>query len=263
VSTEHPIFYGKPLTFNEPRHMYFWGGQPVPSVTTIIGRLDKPGLVWWAAEEAVKHLRAAWGRNKAVLHDATIWEDARKAHDRIKRSAGDIGTVLHDVAEAVQRGVEPDRKAMEKLPAESQLIASNCAIALKEWLAEQTFAEADLERKVMSRELMYAGRCDCFGVINGQLSVLDYKSGGDRIYPETWVQMAAYEIALREELGIPEHEPIWHRAVHLSKKTGKCTPAVRGPYHTIAAKQAWRQLVMFDRWMRQVPTDAQMARMAG
>jgi hypothetical protein len=48
----------------------------------------------------------------------------------------------------------------------------------------------------------------------------------------------------------------------LNKKTGKCTPHIRGPKHTEAAKEAWVRLVWFDKFMRQVPTDAQMARVA-
>jgi hypothetical protein len=243
------MFYGKPLVYHHGRHMYFWDGQHVPSVTTIIRRLDKPGLIQWAAEEAVK----------AMQRGATP-EEARKAHVRIKDAAADIGNVLHDIAEHIQRGTEPSTDLVKKLPVEDQLIASNCAIALKEWMAGQSFGPADLERRVMSRELMYAGRCDRFGPINGRLAVLDFKSGGDKIYPETWLQMSAYEIAIREEMGpLP---PIWHYAIHLNKKTGKCTPHVRGPEHTGAAKEAWQQLVAFDKWMRQVPTEAQVRKAA-
>ncbi|NIV32423.1 MAG: hypothetical protein GWN58_24175 [Anaerolineae bacterium] len=128
----------------------------------------------------------------------------------------------------------------------------------------QQFGVSELERKVFSRDMMYAGRCDRFGRINGHLAVLDYKSGGEKIYPETWLQLSAYELAIREEHRGHNwiDEPIWHYAIHLNKKTGKCTPYVRGPEHTVAAKQAWRQLVAFDKAMRLVPTDAQMAKVA-
>jgi hypothetical protein len=122
----------------------------------------------------------------------------------------------------------------------------------------QSFGDCDFERFVLSGAWRYSGRCDRFGVINGHLAVLDYKSGGDRIYPETWLQLSAYELAIREELEIAE--PIWHYAVHLNKKTGVCTPYVRSPDHTARARDAWLALVVFDRAMRQVPTDAQMAK---
>jgi hypothetical protein len=255
------IFYGKPLAYNHNRHMYFWGGAHVPSVTTILRRLDKPGLVYWAADCAVEHV-ANWFRQPLWKYDewGTVLDAARKAHTAKKDAAADIGNVLHDIAECVQRGVEPAPGLVDMLPLEDRLIASNCALALKEWMGAQFFGPADLERKVFSRELMYAGRCDRFGVINGRMAVLDYKSGGEKIYPETWLQMAAYEIALREETG--STEPIWHYAIHLNKKTGTCTPYIRGPQHTEAAKEAWRLLVAFDRSMRQVPTDAQMAKVA-
>src|SRR5678810_1133379 len=67
------MFYGKPLTYHDGRHMYFWDGVHVPSVTTIIKRLDKPGLLWWAAEEAVKAMQ----RGESP-------EEARKAHVKVK-----------------------------------------------------------------------------------------------------------------------------------------------------------------------------------
>jgi hypothetical protein len=259
--TEHPIFYGKPLVFEPKRHMYFWGGEHLPAVTTIIGRLDKPGLVWWAAECAVEHIK------KAINFDSPdpstrwpeLYEEARKAHDKIKRSAGDIGTVLHDIAIDVQSYA--DAKAhVAQLPEEDRPVAWRCASSLKEWLDQQKFGACELERFVVSQDLRYAGKTDRFGVINDRMGVLDYKSGGEKIYPETWLQMAAYETALREELGITE--PIWHYAIHLNKKTGVLTPHVRGPQHTGPAREAWRRLVEFDRAMRLVPTEAQTKKVA-
>jgi len=243
------MFYGKPLTYHDGRHMYFWDGVHVPSVTTIIKRLDKPGLLWWAAEEAVKAMQ----RGESP-------EEARKAHVKVKDAAADIGNVLHDIAERIQSGKEPSADLTRKLPVEDQLIASNCALALKEWMGAQQFGDAELERKVFSKSMMYAGRCDRFGRINNRLAVLDFKSGGEKIYPETWLQMSAYELALQEEYGALDD--VWHYAIHLNKKTGKCTPYIRGPEHTSWAKEAWRRLVDFDRCMRQVPTEAQMRKVA-
>ena len=38
----------------EPRRRYLVNGQPVPSVTQILGVLDKPALVWWAMRVGVE-----------------------------------------------------------------------------------------------------------------------------------------------------------------------------------------------------------------
>ncbi|NIV32424.1 MAG: hypothetical protein GWN58_24180, partial [Anaerolineae bacterium] len=79
------MFYGKPLIYHHGRHMYFWGGEHVPSVTTIIKRLDKPGLVQWAADCAVEYIKA-----KGTFDGSDVWgvssfdlDNARKAH-RVK-----------------------------------------------------------------------------------------------------------------------------------------------------------------------------------
>src|SRR5678810_1459475 len=112
-----------------------------------------------------------------------LLDKARTAHRAKKDAAADIGNVLHDIAEHIQSGKEPSADLTRNLPVEDQLIASNCALALKEWMGAQQFGEAELERKVFSKSMMYAGRCDRFGRINNRLAVLDFKSGGEKIYP--------------------------------------------------------------------------------
>jgi hypothetical protein len=109
---------------------------------------------------------------------------------------------------------------------------------------------ADLERRVMSRTHLYAGTTDRWGIIDGHQAVLDFKTGGG-VYDEAWYQCAGYELALREELKIAE--PIWHYVIHLDKSTGKCTPHVRGPEATAAAKEAWLHLVALDKAIRAMP----------
>ena len=47
------------LTFNEASHRYELDGKRIPSVTTVLGVINKPGLPYWAAklvaEEAINH----------------------------------------------------------------------------------------------------------------------------------------------------------------------------------------------------------------
>lgn len=249
---EGPLFYGQPLIFREKSHRYFWNGEPIPSVTTIINRnVPKQALIQWAADMAVEHVRERLAPGWDV---DLVLEGARVAHANIRDAAGDIGTMLHKWAQLIQLGKPFDMAEVAKLPPEDGKRALRVLGALREWYGTVRLGAGDLERRVVSKQFRYAGTTDRFGDIDGHLAVLDYKTGtvvdrktGDH-YPEAWVQLAAYEVALREELGITE--PIWHYVIHLDKKTGQFNPYVRGPNETKPAIDAWLGIVECDQRMR-------------
>jgi ATP-dependent exoDNAse (exonuclease V) beta subunit len=258
------IFYGKPLTFNAGNHRYYWDGQQVPSVTTIISRLSKPALIQWAADMAVRHIllnvQDTAGTSYAVFEQ--VCAEARKAHQTAKEDAGDIGKVVHRLAEDIQAGHDVGRPELatelaEATPEQLSLVL-NCLIGLKQWFDKQELGVFECERRVFSRQHMYAGTTDRFGVINRHYAVLDFKTGG--IYDEAWYQMAGYEVAVREELGITE--PIWHYLIHLNKHTGECVPYVRGPNETGPAREVWLSLVQLDRNIRAMPKMPKLKRVA-
>jgi hypothetical protein len=244
-----PLFYGKPLTFKPGSHRYYWDGQHLPSVTTIIGRLAKPLLIQWAADCAVEHIQHRWQADRGGSPEtfAALCAEARKAHTQKRDSAGDVGKIVHQLAVEVQHGKFVDTSAV---PAELRGRVEHALGALRQWLGATRMGAADLERRVMSRTHLYAGTTDRWGIIDGHHAVLDFKTGGG-VYDEAWYQCAGYELALREELKIAE--PIWHYVIHLDKSTGKCTPHVRGPEATAAAKQAWLHLVALDKAIRAMP----------
>lgn len=239
-----PIFYGKPLRFNPNNHRYYWDGQPVPSVTTIIGRLSKPLLIQWAADMAVDHIFKRYTPGTtAPAHFETICRDARKAHQVIKEDAGDVGKIVHRYAQAILEGKPSPTEAM---PAQ----AANAVRAFLEWHSAHKVEPTAVERRVMSAKRMYAGTCDFFGRINGRLAVLDFKTGNG-VYDEAWFQMAGYEMALMEELELGERPVHW--LIHLNKNTGGFAAYDRGPQETEAAMAVWTCLVGLDRYMRQMP----------
>jgi hypothetical protein len=244
-----PIFFGKPLEFYPNSHRYKWDGRWVPSVTTIINRLSKPLLIQWAADCAVDYIEREWGRpdQDLPLDMGAICALARKAHLEKRDTAGDVGRIVHDLAVDLQSGKEPDPS---KLPPDAPPQTFVALQALREWIATTKLGNADLERRVFSREGMYAGTTDRWGLIEDRWAVLDFKTGNG-VYDEAWYQMAGYELALREELGLDE--PVWHYLIHLDKNTGRCVPYVRGPNETGAAKEVWRHLVALDKAIRAMP----------
>lgn len=245
--TNAPVFYGRPLTFNEAKHQYKWGGEWVPSVTTILQRLNKPALIQWAANCAIDYVR------DKLLDDGEydwrdVLEDARTAHARVRDSAGDVGTLVHKIAKNILGENATWAADVGIIPAKAQ----NALKAFEDWRSRHEIEPIALERRIFSQEYQYAGTCDYFGYIDGALSWLDFKTGGARIYDEAWLQTAGYRIAMCEELGISSGEPLNRWVVHLDKNTGKCTARVRPSELWEIDRLAWLSVVTLDRCMRQI-----------
>jgi hypothetical protein len=216
---DDPIFYGKPLVFTEGNHQYRWDGKVVPSVTGILGILNKPALVHWAANTAVEHLLAFPGD----------YEGAKKAHQTKKEDAGDVGKIVHKYAERLLGGkdvVLPD-----------EVKARRGCMAFDDFAREHKLKPIALERRMMSLKHRYAGTTDFYGDVDGKRAILDFKTSSG-MYDEFWYQTSAYEEALVEELygevsaaGKPikakKRPPMKRWLIHLDKKTGEFKPYVR------------------------------------
>jgi hypothetical protein len=247
-----PVFYSKPLTFKEKAHRYYWGGEPVPSVTTIIGRLNKPLLIQWAANCAVDHIKKAMVDNWPSQPQLETWEqlcdEARKAHATIRDTAGDIGKEVHEYARRHFMRMKFPALPPASEPEHPQ--ARNALAAFRDWVGQHHIEPIGVERRVFSKQRMYAGTCDFYGCIDGRLAVLDFKTGNG-VYDEAWYQMAGYEMALQEELETNERPQHW--LVHLNKNTGECWAYEREPEETESAMMVWGCLVDLDKCIRQMP----------
>lgn len=244
------VFYGKPLTFSHGNHQYRWGGKHVPGVTTILGNtMPKMALIQWAADMAVEHIEGEvdkaideFGRFDGARM-AIICEAARKAH-AVKRDKGaDIGTQVHSYARDCLR-------ANHLLPMPETGPVRKACEAFAEWFSAAKIFPIGVERMVFSETGMFAGTCDFFGRINGHLSVLDFKTGR-YIYPEAWLQLCGYQMAIEEELRIRVSEPMIRWVVHLNKETGvvKVVPRGRNDAHM----EWWLSCLLQDRKMRACP----------
>ncbi len=239
------MFYGKPLTFNPRNHRYTWDGKPVPSVTTILGRLGKgDALIQWAANCAVDHVANAIIRDGLISKgddDAIIstLSEARKAWTIKRDDAADIGTRVHAYARGILEGKSPP----EPLDGPAQKGIE----AFWRWVEQHRIEPYAVERRVMSRQHMYAGTCDFYGLIDGHVSVLDFKTGNG-VYDEAWWQTSAYSIALDEEMRCGAH---WRWIVHLNKTTGECGVHCRNEETDYRHDMAvWLQLVELDKALR-------------
>ena len=180
-------------------HVYCWndGSQVhsgIPSVTTILRVVDKSGpLVGWAKREtaacAVRNLDVL-ARMRETGGDAAAVAWLKTIPDHQRDTAADIGTRVHQLAEQLARGIEPDVTAEE-----APFLA-----AYRGFLDDLHPRFLAVEEMVASLRYGYAGTLDAIAVIDGSTWLLDVKTGTG-VYAETGLQLAAYGAA--EFIGRP------------------------------------------------------------
>lgn len=185
------IVYGQELAFDEKKHMYTWGGKPVPGVTTILSNLSKPMLIGWAARMASDHWLECVKAGRADLE--VVYEEAKAAHRKKKEAAGGIGHNVHKYAECVFKGLD--------LPELETDQAKRGVEAFHKWYDSHKIEVITSERRIFSQEFYYAGTCDFVAKIDGEYGVGDIKTSSG-IYVEARFQTAAYQHALQEEKNI-------------------------------------------------------------
>lgn len=147
-------------------------GARVPSVTTILGILDKPALLTWAWQCGVDGL------------------DYREVRD----NAADIGTLAHLMIMGHLKNEKPD---LSEYSSSDINKAENCLIKYWDWEKEHPIEPVLVEAPLVSEEYGFGGTIDCLARLNGDLILIDHKTG-KAIYPEMLHQLAAYSQLLKE-----------------------------------------------------------------
>jgi len=173
-------------------HSYWYTPDPVdgldqptiklPGVTTIIGILDKPALVNWAAQQSASYAIEHWGElsNMDLLTRANKIERGRFESNK---RAIIRGHTLHAMAEKLLNGeaVETvDQTTLDDITAIARL--------LEKWQINPVLTEAPL----CNTDDLWAGTCDVVADVPklGRI-MLDYKTGKG-VYDEVALQLAAY-----------------------------------------------------------------------
>lgn len=190
------------------------------SVTTIIGALDKPALVYWSAEETAKaavHQQKVW---RALADenpdDAVEWlKNARFKRPPGQRSAAELGSAVHAACEEYAlTGIRPDVDE-EVEPFLNQF---------DEWLAKFQPSYQATEVTVYSPTYGYAGTCDGFLTIEGVPLIIDYKTSRKSVdgkgnptgpYPEVALQLSAYRYAEMAAVWRPRRMEKFRRRYYL------------------------------------------------
>lgn len=211
IEVSASLYGGQVTITRDDTHAYYWveRGYYIPGVTSILGILDKPALMPWAAKMTAEYVIANMpeGADKATIERVAL--EAKGAHTRKKEAGGAIGTVVHKFAEHLFKGKPAE------MPTDEQAIKG--ITALQAWIKANDVRPIDVELVTLSREAFFAGTMDLLASVNGRLTLVDLKTSSG-IWPEFKLQTAAYRFAWMEEYG--EHiEQIV--IVNTDKKTGK------------------------------------------
>lgn len=142
----------------------------VPGVTTVIKQAgwSTGGLLYWA--------------NQAGLDGLTL--------DEARDEATSVGTHVHELIECEIKGRVP-RFETEWLSPQQTIQANTAMNAWHEWKQQVDFEVADTEVEVVSESWDVGGRIDLVARVQGDLSVVDWKTS-KALYPDNLLQVAAY-----------------------------------------------------------------------
>lgn len=180
------------LDFDPVKHRYKINGEYANGVTTALSVIAKPQLIWWAAGEAANHFKANLVPGQALdeLQIQSLCEEARKAHNKKRDKAADAGTYVHNWIEDFVNGENP------AMPINADL--KRVINDFLEWWEKLDIEVISSEQVFCSPTRMLAGTADLVCKVDGKLTIMDWKTGSG-IYPEMFMQMAAYALMWEEE----------------------------------------------------------------
>lgn len=177
------------------RRRYLLDDDELDSVSSIVGTLDKPALMYWIEDQATRG--AVQAERLGELEDVPEEDWARRVKflglgASAKRDMGaDRGTVIH----AAMHGLTEGRV---QNPADFPGTA-------RPWLqgAQRAWLTLNPEKVIASEEIvchpehLYAGRPDLVAVVDGQVTLIDYKSSrSGTVYESAHFQTRLYSMAL-------------------------------------------------------------------
>lgn len=160
---------------------YILDGKEVPSVTTILGIINKPYLIRWANNLGL--------RGKAIV-------------DENKHILG-IGTLLHAKIEGFLKNTEVDTFGYTHT---QKAIAEACFKKFLKWKESKKINVIYIEESFVSKR-GYGGTIDAFLEINGIPTIVDWKTS-KAISSDYYIQFSAYIQLLEDNSEEPKQVAI-------------------------------------------------------
>jgi CRISPR/Cas system-associated exonuclease Cas4 (RecB family) len=198
------------MLFDSKLHSYKVGKEVVPNATKILDIISKPALVPWALKVGGDWLeknfffdQEASSKKTSVYKSRMALEPLLKgmkgAYRGVSRDALNIGSLTHEWVEAAINWKIAEGE-IPKMPKQEEAV--NAIHAFQDWVGENVVEWKSAEEKIYHRKYKYAGTVDARAIINGEYCVIDWKTS-KRVYPEYYLQVAAYAKAVEDMHGIP------------------------------------------------------------
>ena len=175
--------------------------KDLPSVTTILGQLDKSGpLMGWAVKITVGYIASKLDEIRAGTLELTennasmFLKEAKKQHKELKEKSAELGSEVHNLIEVYLK----NQNIAGLLSGNPKLVIP--FEAFKNWQSTYKFKLVNSEHIVWSID-GFAGTLDCVAELNGKLYLVDFKTS-NAIYDEYIMQVAAYAHAYEERTGL-------------------------------------------------------------
>ena len=147
-------------------------GTIVPGVTTITGLRAKPQLIPWANKLGLQGI------------DSSKYTDEK----------AEIGTIGHYLILCHLKNETPDLKEYSQTNIDK---AENAFLKFLAWEKNHKLEPILTEGQLVSERLKFGGCVDFYGKVDGELALVDFKTGG-AIYGEMFYQLAGYKLLLTE-----------------------------------------------------------------
>lgn len=218
-----------------PTKPYFLAsGKRAPGVTTVINLLgaNKPGLMWWANRLAYNPLSELYNLTQRLLAGENVNEQLEKFHSsnpdledfdhkKTTRKACDAGTLAHAMVESditkMITGKRPKVNTKEYTKDVIKLAKQAFANYLA-WKKMTGFIPLYTEVYIISELMECGGTPDLIAKINGEIALLDWKTGSS-IYADHLCQGAAY-ISMWNETHPKELITGGYHGLRFDKNTG-------------------------------------------
>lgn len=147
-------------------------GKRVPGATTITGLLNKPHLMKWNNVMGLEGI------------DTSKYVDA----------AARVGTLAHLM---IQNFLQNESTDTSDYSANEVLLAENALISFFNWEKQHNISVIACEKPFVSDKHVYGGTIDCYCLLDGVPTLLDFKTS-KATYADHLVQLAAYRKLLDE-----------------------------------------------------------------
>jgi len=194
------------LVFDPITHTYTANGEIVLGVTSIVGILDKPALLYWVNRLDAEYLEEVLQPGMTIdeLNKVAIISGIKGLFRKKSKDAADIGTAVHAYLETyLKAGI--NKQPLPELPVNP--LIRKAVLAFIGWTKENNVKFLNSELKVYSKNHKYAGTLDAEAIVNGKKAIVDFKTSSG-IYPEMYIQASAYAKALEEERG-EKFDEVW------------------------------------------------------